>query len=158
MVKEFEKDRVVSEIECRRSYACIKSRLREGRKEVGEILKVLAEADIHFIIPKIHQDTLNFVLPQEEASKALEKLREIGYNPQMLAGCSLVTVYAPDMRNLFGIMVQILETMLRQGAEVLQVGDSYDSVSCLIREEKLKEIVLALGEVFPNTAIKCDLR
>lgn len=158
MVKEIEKDRVVSEIECRRGYACIKLKLKEGRKEVGEILRVLADEDVHFTIPKIHQDTLNFVLPEKEAHKARAKLEEIGYNPQMLSGCSLVTVYAPDMRNLFGVMVQILETMLREGADVLQVGDSYDSVSCLIREEKLKEIVIALNKVFPNTSIKCDLR
>lgn len=158
MVKEFEKDRVVTDIECKRGYACVKLNLREEKDEVGRILKALEEVDAHFIIPKIHKNTFNFVLPQEETERAVEKLKEIGYDPKILADCSLVTVYAPDMRNLFGIMVQILETMLRKGADVLQVGDSYDSVSCLIREEKLKDIILALSEVFPNTAIKCDLR
>lgn len=158
MVTEFEKDRVVNEIECKRNYACIKLELKEGQKDVGEILKLLVEEGVHFIIPKIHRNTLNFVLPEKEAGKAMEKLQSKGYNPRLLAGCSLVTVYAPDMRNLFGIMVQILEVMLRKGADVLQVGDAYDSVSCLIKEEKLEEIISALGEVFPNTAIKCDLR
>ncbi len=158
MVTEFEKDRVVSEIECKRDYACLKLKLREGRQEVEKILRILTEVEVHFTIPKIHKDTLNFVLPGEETGKAMERLKGAGYNPQLLAGCSLVTVYAPDMRDLFGIMVQILETMLRQGAEVLQVGDAYDSVSCLIKEEKLKGIISALSEVFPNTAIKCDLR
>ncbi len=156
MVQRFEKDRVVSEIECKRGYACVKVRFKE-KKEVGEILEALAEANIHFTIPKIHENSLNFVLPEKERERALEKLKELGYNPFYLSGCSLVTVYAPDMRNLFGIMVQILEAMLKEGAEVLQVGDAYNSVSCLIKEEKLKGTISALGEVFPNTTIRCDL-
>jgi len=158
MIKDFEKDRVVNRIECKRGYACIRVGFKEGRKEVGEILRALAEADVHFTIPKIHQDVLNFALPEEEAGKAMEKLREISYDPQLLAHCSLITVYAPDMRNLFGIMVQILEAILAKGAQVIQVGDAYDSVSCLVREEKIEEIMSALSEVFPNTAINRDER
>jgi aspartate kinase len=120
-------------------------------------LGALAEAGIHFTIPKIHENSLNFVLPQREEGKALEVLQNLGYNPQLLSGCSLVIVYAPDMRNLFGIMVQILEAMLKEGAEVLQVGDAYNSVSCLIKDEKLKDTISSLQEFFPNTAIKCEL-
>jgi aspartate kinase len=156
MVQRFEKDMVVSEIECRRGYTCVKVRFKE-KSEVGKILGALAEAGIHFTIPKIHENSLNFVLPQREEEKALEVLKNLGYNPQLLSGCSLVIVYAPDMRNLFGIMVQILEAMLKEGAEVLQVGDAYNSVSCLIRDEKLKDTISSLQEFFPNTAIKCEL-
>lgn len=147
---------VISEIECRRGYTCVKVRFKE-KSEVGKILGTLAEADIHFTIPKIHENSLNFVLPQSEEKRALEILTDMGYNPQLLSGCSLVIVYAPDMRNLFGIMVQILEAMLKEGAEVLQVGDAYNSVSCLIRDEKLKGAISSLKESFPNTAIKCEL-
>ncbi|MBC7328615.1 ACT domain-containing protein [bacterium] len=159
MDKDFEKDRVITDVECKRGYACIKLKLKESRKEVGEILKSLAEANVHFTIPKIHQNTLNFVLPQEELNIAIQELKEMGYEEtRCLSGCSLVTVYAPDMRNLFGVMVQILEVMLKKGAEVLQVGDSYNSVSCLIKEEKLEEIIPSLGEVFPQATLKCNLR
>ncbi len=156
MAKEFEKARAVSEVECHRGYACIRVDILEGWREVSRILGALAEEGISFSIPKIHENVLTFAFPEADGERAMNKLKSMGYDPRLIKGCALVTVYAPDMRDLFGIMVQILEAMLNKRTEVLQVGDSYNSVSCLINEGRLRDAVEGLGEVFSQCRIKCE--
>jgi aspartate kinase len=89
-----------------------------------------------------------FSLSQEQAEAAAETLRGLGLKFNVTSDCAVLTVYAPDMRSLPGIMATVVGVLDNSGVRVLFTDDSYNSIFCLIKRRDAPRACHALADEF----------
>lgn len=113
-----------------------------------QVLTELAAAGIPIYLIKLHDEYLSFVLDKELGIKAREHLERLPLKVNSADAMATVSVIAANMRDSFGIMARIVEALLSVKVEILQTGDSHNSVTCLIKDEQITAAVKALKKEF----------
>ncbi len=152
----FEPPRGVTRIEAWRGLARVAVACEGRPKGLGRIFRPLTEARISVDLIKLHEGSLHFALPGGELDRCLEVLRDMGWQAAALPDCALVTVYAPDMRSIAGVMGRIVGVLQRSGVPILETDDSYNSVFCLVGAEHARQACDALAEEFDLTPEELD--
>ena len=62
--------------------------------------------------------------------------------------CAKVAVVGAAMTGIPGIMAQVVEALQEQNIPILQSGDSYTNIWCLIKRENMELAVRALHDKF----------
>ncbi len=101
-----------------------------------EALEIVADQDIIISFTKIHDEWITFAIPQHQASLCAKVLTEAGYNVNVSENLSLVTTTAGNMRETWGVMSQIADTLIANHIHTVEVGDSYATVRCLIPQDQ----------------------
>jgi aspartokinase len=130
----FEKDPGVTEVQVEREivHAAISLASENLTGERLRVLQALASAQIPLFLIKMQPTGLSFALHERfvEASENILKGAGVGYN--LTRNLAMVSPVAGAMRDLSGIMAQIYEALVIADVTILQTGDSYNAVHCLV--------------------------
>ena len=63
-------------------------------------------------------------------------------------GCAKVAAVGAGMTGIPGVMARIVEALTDAKIEILQSADSYTSIWCLVKKEKMEDAVKALHQQF----------
>lgn len=113
-----------------------------------EALEIVADQDIIISFTKIHDEWITFAIPQQQADLCTRVLTAAGYDVDVSANLSLVTTTAGNMRELWGVMSQIADTLIANNIYTVEVGDSYATVRCLIPQDQAERAAGAMRKHF----------
>jgi len=117
-------------------------------KDLARVFRPLTDAGVSVDLVKLHENGLHFALSSSEAPRAQQVLAGLGYQLQPTPNCAIITVYAPDMRSIPGIMGRIVSALQHAGVAILETDDSYNCVFCLIECDQTRAACAALASEF----------
>jgi len=99
---------------------------------IQRVVRTLADEGIPIFLIKLHRTAVSFAVDGGRVPEVERCLQAIGVDVRVRRDLALVSVVASSMRDLTGVMVSIAEALHRAGARLFGVGDSHNSVQCLI--------------------------
>lgn len=147
----FEKDRGVLAVETETGLTFVRVEFGAGQPRDAlalEILRPLAERGVCVRFLKIHSDSLSFLLSDPHLPAAREVLAAASLALEVCEGCAIVTLVAPNVRSITGLMARMGDALYARAIEVFQTADSHSSVSCVVPGERLAEAVGCLQGEF----------
>lgn len=100
-------------------------------------------------------DMINFFIEEkafvvdEHKLKSLKNILEsYGVSYNIIENCSKVTLIGSRITGIPGVMAKIVRVLSKKDVRILQTSDSHMTISCLIKEDDLKNAVNALHEEF----------
>lgn len=84
----------------------------------------------------------------ENTGKALEILKNIDIYPDVELNCAKVAVVGAAMTGIPGVMAKVVEALSENDIPILQSGDSYTNIWCLVKREHMEKAVKALHDKF----------
>jgi aspartate kinase len=112
------------------------------------VFESLAHADISVDFINVQLDRLLFTVRSDQAGKTRDILENIDIESEMETQCAKVAIVGAAMTGIPGVMASVVAALHREGITILQSGDSYTNIWCLIKEEDLEKAVNALHEKF----------
>jgi len=146
--EEFERKRGVTGIAVEEGLVHVEVQVPPDLRERLKVFKALAEAGISLFLIKFHPDSIHFLIRKEVLSKAQKVLQGLNRPTKVTRDCALISVLSSAMRDLPGVMARIAEALYEQGAELLETGDSHDSVMILVKRSDAEKVVNALRQKF----------
>jgi aspartokinase len=147
----FERERGVYDVLSQRDLAHAVVPVREDETRSDQILHVLrtiSSRSIPIFLIKLHRGAITFAVESASIPELESCLRSEGYEFRVRQELVLLTILATSMRDLTGVMVQIADALSQVKARLFGVGDSHNSVQCLIDGEHADAAVRQLREVF----------
>jgi aspartate kinase len=92
----------------------------------------LAERGIPIFLIKLHSTAVSFAVAEGHVAGVESCLRDVARESRVRRDLALVTIIATSMRDLTGVMSSIADSLGRAGARLYGVGDSHNSVQCLV--------------------------
>lgn len=115
---------------------------------VLEVFRLLAEAGISLDMIQVSPKTISFIIKEAHYRQALSLLAETGLKINAATGFAKVAVTGAGMRGVPGVMARVVQALKKARAPVFQTTDSHTSIACLVKEEDLPRVLLALHEEF----------
>lgn len=123
--------------------------VNQGEYELGlKVFQALAAAEISVDFISVNPESIRFTVRNEASSRAAEILRSMGLNPELNENCAKVAVVGAAMTGIPGIMARVVEALTEANIDILQSGDSYTNIWCLVRREDMEKAVKALHDKF----------
>lgn len=144
----FEPPRGVTRIEVRPGLTHLALPTEGAPQDLARIFRPLTEAAVSVDLIKLHGNALHFALSSHERERACEVLADLGHEPRITPDCTIVSVYAADMRSIPGVMGRIVSALHHAGVAILETDDSYNSVFCLIEHDQVPLACDALAAEF----------
>lgn len=147
----FEKERGVLAVEAEEGFCFVRVPLGvpEAREAAAlQVLRPLAGRNLHVRFLRVFPDCVSFVASGAVWPAAREALQGAGIPVEASQGCAVVTVVAPNMRSIPGLMAHMGEALFARAIEVYQTADSHSSVSCVVPSERLTDAMEALRGAF----------
>lgn len=120
-----------------------------GENENDDLLfNTIASMGISIDMININPDFKVFIIEASNIEKLEKALKKYGYNYEMKADCSKVTIIGNKMRGVPGVMAKTISALSKQNIEVLQTSDSHTTISCLIDSRDTNAAVNALHKEF----------
>jgi len=144
----FEREQGVTHLSARSGLARVSIHVDAPRAAMREVFDAVAEAGLNVYLIKIHESWLSFAVSAEDIAAAIALCEDKDFRFALVRSCAIVSVVAPAMRDLSGVLWRIIACMREAGIDVLELADAYNAVSCLIHEPDLDKAVAALSETF----------
>ena len=147
----FERERGVYKLVIRRgaAHVVVKVPAADARTErIAKLFRELADASIPIFLIKLHRAAVTFAVDENMLERAEECLNHLGADWTTRRDLALIDVVASSMRDLTGVMVGIADALEPTGARLYAVGDSHNSVQCLLAGDKLDVAVAHLNAAF----------
>jgi aspartate kinase len=147
----FERERGVYQVLAQRdlAHAVVPVGTDDDRTErMLQVFRSVADESIPIFLIKLHRSAVTFALESAHIPHLEACLRNRGYDFRVRRDLVLLTILASSMRDLTGVMVQIADALQVGGARLFGVGDSHNSVQCLIDGDHLDSAIAQLNEVF----------
>lgn len=113
-----------------------------------QIFRAMAQNAISVDFISVFPTGAAFTVSNEDSEKAAGILRELGFEPELLANCAKVSAVGAGIAGVPGVMAMIVEALTQEGIEILQSADSHTTIWCLVREEDMAKAVRALHSQF----------
>lgn len=113
-----------------------------------KIFKALALAGISVDFINIQPEVILFTVGAENTRKAVEVLENIDIHPEVILDCAKVAVVGAAMTGIPGVMARVVEALSENDIPILQSGDSYTNIWCLVKREHMEKAVKALHDKF----------
>ena len=144
----FEPPRGVSRIEAEHGCAYIMIPTEGRPRGLWEVFRPLSRAGVSVDTIKLHDTSLQFSLSEDQVETASRVLDELDLTHEVTPDCAVLTIYAPDMRSIPGVMATIVAGLHEVGVAILATDDSYNSVFCIIPSAQADAACRALAERF----------
>lgn len=118
----------------------------DSPRRMLEALRALKDADCSIDFLKISGTGFSFIVPEGGSEAATTALRAAGFEADALAGRSIITVRAPNIRDESGLVARIAQLVVRSGATIEQVGDMHSSVQVVVETPKADKAADALRD------------
>ncbi len=112
------------------------------------VFRSMAEAEVPIFLIKLHRTAVTFGLYTQNLPRARAAIAAAGLDCKVRENLALVTVVANNMRDLTGVLVSIADALAEAGARVHAIGDSHNSVQCLIDQKFASAAVACLNGAF----------
>ena len=112
------------------------------------VLDRLSSRSIPIFLIKLHTSAITFAVETEFLIATEECINNAGFTVRTKTGLALLTINASSMRDLSGVMVNIADSLQSAGARLFGVGDSHNSVQCLIDGQHVDAAVKKLSATF----------
>lgn len=113
-----------------------------------DVFKSMADAGISVDFINVQLDRIVFTILGEQSQRARQILKEINIEPVMEMNCAKVAVVGAAMTGIPGVMADVVAALKAQDIAILQSGDSYTNIWCLVKGEDLEKAVNALHDKF----------
>ncbi len=113
-----------------------------------KVFKSLALADISVDFITVQPETIHFTVNVEQAKKTAEVLKNLDLIPDIELKCAKVAIVGAAMTGIPGVMSKVVEALSENDIPILQSGDSYTNIWCLVRREDMEKAVQALHDKF----------
>lgn len=147
----FEKERGVNDVRVDAEVAHIVVNL-PPRKQTPDkhldIYKKLGGAGMALRLVKMHPGGVSFAVERHQFAEAQAIISSLGYDFEAVDDMVILAITAVNMREMFGVMAKMAETLLRAEVDTVQVGDAHDSVLCIVPGTQAKAAVGALRAAF----------
>ena len=147
----FERERGVSGLTVIRDVAHLEIQTgdEDGRTErILQVFRSLAGVNVPVFLIKMHRTRLTMAMAGHDLEPAREILQSAGIDVATRRDLGLVAVRAASMRDLHGVIIMIADALFEAGAQIFEIGDSHDSVQCLLEVEKIPDAVACLRAKF----------
>lgn len=144
-------DRLVAGVTYTSNIAQIKLDIGHLQDKKGVELKVfksLALAGISVDFISVQPELIMFTVAAEDAGRTMEILKTIDLYPNVEMQCAKVAVVGAAMTGIPGVMARVVEALSENGIPILQSGDSYTNIWCLVKREHMELAVNSLHEKF----------
>ena len=108
----------------------------------------LAAAKISVDMISLSQDRAAFIIDEDKAVLAREVLEGLGLAATASTGFAKVTVVGTGMRGRPGVMARVVNALTGQGIPIYHTADSYNTISCLVRQEDMEKALKSLHQEF----------
>jgi aspartate kinase len=112
------------------------------------VFKTLADASISVDFISVQPESIMFTVAAENALQAKQALLEVGFKPGMDVNCAKVAIVGAAMTGIPGVMARTVEALAEYQIPILQSGDSYTNIWCLVKREHMEQAVRALHDKF----------
>ncbi|MGE5422154.1 MAG: aspartate kinase, partial [Ignavibacteriales bacterium] len=119
-----------------------------GMELALRIFKSMALAEISVDFISVNGDFVIFNVFKKVAQRAIEILESLGMQPVVERDCAKVAVVGAAMTGIPGIMAKVVEALTEHDIAILQSGDSYTNIWCLVKREHMEKAVKALHDKF----------
>ncbi|MGI5879776.1 MAG: aspartate kinase [Syntrophomonadaceae bacterium] len=113
-----------------------------------KIFKSMAQENISVDFITLQPDLLLFTVLAETALRAQAILNTMSLPAELVMNCAKVAVVGAAMTGIPGVMAQVMEALNEQDIPILQCGDSYTNIWCLVDQEHMQNAVKALHDKF----------
>ena len=113
-----------------------------------QVFKVLSEGEVPVFLIKIHASAVTLAFAGTDLAKAEKVLKDAGFISRPRRDLALIAIHAASMRELPGIMSQIADCLYAASAKLYEIGDSHESVLCLIEGGRVPAVISALCKHF----------
>ena len=110
-------------------------------ERIQAVLDALQSRSIPIFLIKLHNAAITFAVEANFVGAAENCVKDAGFSVQTKTGLALLTINASSMRDLSGVMVNIADSLQTAGARLYGVGDSHNSVQCLIDGQNVSAAV-----------------
>jgi len=145
------RDRLIAGITYTSNLAQLKVKSPVGGQDSGLELKVfsaLAREKISVDFINVQPELISFTVAGNTAKNAVEVLQSIEIYPDIEHNCAKVAVVGAAMTGIPGVMARVVKALTQKGIPILQSGDSYTNIWCLVKKEHMEEAVKALHDQF----------
>jgi len=145
------KEQLITGITQMSNISRIKVELSSCEEKKGIDLKVfksLAIAGISVDFINVQPEAIRFTVSVDNTEKALAVLNKINIYPDIEFNCAKVAVVGAAMTGVPGVMAKVMEALSENDIPILQSGDSYTSIWCLLKDEHMEKAVKALHDKF----------
>lgn len=108
----------------------------------------LAADGISLDFISIQPEEIRFTVKAQDEEKVRRILQEMGYAFQVLPHCAKVAAVGAGMTGKPGVMSRVVEALAAENIAILQSGDSYTSLWCLVKEADMQKALMALHKEF----------
>ena len=113
-----------------------------------KVFKSLALADISVDFINVQPEIILFTVNIEQAAKTTEVLKNLDLLPDIELNCAKVAIVGAAMTGIPGVMSKVVEALTENNINILQSGDSYTNIWCLVKREYMEKAVQALHDKF----------
>lgn len=113
-----------------------------------KVFKSLALKGISVDFINVQPETIMFTVSSDVTSQTLEILESIDLFPDIEFNCAKVAVVGAAMTGIPGVMARVVEALSEKNIPILQSGDSYTNIWCLVKKEHMALAVKALHDKF----------
>jgi aspartate kinase len=143
------RDQLITGITYTSNLTQIKIKKDESSREIElKVFRSLALAGISVDFINVQRELIVFTVSADSASKALAILKNLDLCPTLISDCAKVAVVGAAMTGMPGVMAQVIEALHENHIPLLQSGDSYTNIWCLVNREHMETAVKALHDKF----------
>lgn len=113
-----------------------------------QIFKAMALADISVDFISVQPGAVLYTVSDELASKAVNILKNMGFEPETLPSCAKVSIIGAGIAGVPGVMADMVEALSDAGVTILQSADSHTTIWVLVHKEDMVTAVQALHKKF----------
>lgn len=112
------------------------------------VFQAMARAGISVDFINVQPDRITFTVAAEAGDRAVKILNDIDIFPALEFNCAKVAVVGAAMTGIPGVMARVVEALSNEHIPILQSGDSYTNIWCLVKREHMERAVKALHDKF----------
>ncbi len=127
---------------------CIFKQDRDAIAADRDIFTRLAQEGISLDFISIQPREICFTVKEPDEAKTAAILNEMQFGFNTLPHCAKIAAVGAGMTGRPGVMSRVINALAAENIGILQSGDSYTSLWCLVREADMKKALIALHNEF----------
>ncbi|BAB06119.1 aspartate kinase [Halalkalibacterium halodurans] len=142
-------DRIITGIAHMSGVTQIKVHAKDGEFDLQEkVFRAMAAEKISVDFININLTGVVYTVMDEVADRAIEVLRELGFDPEVKRHCAKVSAVGAGMTGVPGVTAKIVAALSQENIRILQSADSHTTIWVLVSEDDLTKAVNALHRMF----------
>lgn len=147
----FEKERGVTDIHIEADVAHLVVHLPEDKRTPDkhlDIYKGLTDAHYPMRLVKMYPGGISFAVEREHLAGVADMLGQLHYRFESADELVILAIMAVNMREMWGVMAKMAETLLDADVDIVQVGDAHDAVLCMVPKRHVQTALKRLRKAF----------